>query len=171
MTKEKRAAEALCFDYARVHGVAVRVVRIFNTYGPRMLPDDGRVISNFLVQALSGRKLTIYGDGSQSRSFCYVDDLVEGILRLMALKDNPGPVNIGNPAEFSIAELAEKIVEMMPNKVETVFKSLPEDDPRQRRPDLRRAETLLNWKPRVSLTQGLEATLQYFQALLKKYQL
>ncbi len=163
----KRCAETLFFDYHRQHRLEIKVARIFNTYGPRMHPDDGRVVSNFIVQALKGAPLTVYGDGSQSRSFCYVDDLIEGLLRLM---DTPaavtGPVNLGNPSEFTILELAEKVRELTGSRSEIVFRPLPQDDPLQRRPDIGRARELLGWEPKVPLEEGLTRTIAYFDALL-----
>jgi UDP-glucuronate decarboxylase len=163
----KRAAETLFFDYARSYGVDIRVARIFNTYGPRMRPEDGRVVSNFVVQALQGEDITIYGGGVQTRSFCYRDDLVEGLLRLM---DCPAaaaaPVNIGNPGEFTIAELADIVLEMTGSRSRRVDLPMPSDDPRQRKPDITRAGELLGWAPTVSLRAGLEKTIDYFDALL-----
>ena len=163
----KRCAETLFFDYHRQHAVDIRVARIFNTYGPRMHPSDGRVVSNFIVQALLGEPITIYGDGSQTRSFCYVDDLVEGLLRLM---DAPGlvtPVNLGNPGEFTIRELAELVVKKTRSSSTLVFRSLPVDDPKQRRPDISLAnETLGGWTPRTPLDEGLDRTIAYFRATL-----
>ena len=163
----KRCAETLCFDYHRQHGVRIKVVRIFNTYGPRMHPNDGRVVSNFIVQALKGQPLTIYGDGSQTRSFGYVDDLIEGFVRMMASPDAvTGPVNIGNPGEFTILELAENILAMTGSRSEIVRQPLPENDPLQRRPDIARAKALLDWEPTVALEAGLGKTIAYFEALL-----
>ncbi len=162
----KRCAETLCFDYHRQHGVAVRVARIFNTYGPRMHPRDGRVVSNFIVQALSGEPLTLYGDGSQTRSFCYVDDLVEGLLRLMAQDASVGPVNLGNPAEFTIRELAELVLRLTGSKSRLECRPLPQDDPVQRQPDIARARALLDWQPTVALEDGLKETISYFRKLL-----
>jgi UDP-glucuronate decarboxylase len=161
----KRIAETLCFDYRRMHGTEIRVARIFNTYGPRMLPDDGRVVSNFIVQALRGDPLTLYGGGSQTRSFCFVDDLVEGLIRLMN-DAHTGPVNIGNPAEFTIKQLAELVRERINPGLAFVDQPLPQDDPLQRQPmiDLARAE--LGWEPTVPLEQGLEPTIAYFRELL-----
>lgn len=160
----KRCAETLFFDYWRQHQTQVKVVRIFNTYGPRMHPNDGRVVSNFIVQALRGENITIYGDGSQTRSFCFVDDLVNAMTKMMMTKDTvTGPINIGNPAEFSILELAEKIIVMTGSKSKIVFMKLPEDDPKQRRPDITLAGKILNWKPEVSLDEGLAKTISYFQ--------
>jgi UDP-glucuronate decarboxylase len=157
----KRIAETLCSDYNRVHDVDVRIVRIFNTYGPRMLPDDGRVVSNFIVQALTGESLTLYGDGSQTRSFCYVDDLVEGILRLMD-SNYTKPVNIGNPTEFTIRDLAEIVREMVNPDLELTTKPLPEDDPLQRKPVISNAKEMLGWEPKIQLREGLESTINYF---------
>ena len=162
----KRAAETLFFDYHRQHGVDIRVVRIFNTYGPRMHPNDGRVVSNFIVQALKGENITIYGDGSQTRSFCYVDDLVEGFLRLMAQDTTIGPVNIGNPGEFTIRQLAEMAVEMTNSKSELIYLPLPSDDPKQRQPDITIAKNVLDWEPKVPLREGLGKTIAYFDRLL-----
>ncbi|NEO87123.1 MAG: SDR family oxidoreductase [Spirulina sp. SIO3F2] len=158
----KRVAETLTYDYHREHGVDVRVVRIFNTYGPRMLPNDGRVVSNFIVQALEGRALTVYGDGSQTRSFCYVSDLVEGFLRLMA-SDHTEPVNIGNPGEYTILELAQTIQNMINPDAELTFKPLPKDDPKQRQPEITRARTWLGWEPTIGLKAGLEKTIADFR--------
>lgn len=163
----KRCAETLCFDYHRQYGVDVRVVRIFNTYGPNMHPNDGRVVSNFIVQALKGEDLTIYGDGSQSRSFCYINDTIEGIVKAMNVKkDLAGPINLGNPAEFTIMELAEKVLALTGSKSKLVFKSLPEDDPRQRCPDISLAKSILDWKPHVELDEGLKKTIKYFMCFL-----
>jgi UDP-glucuronate decarboxylase len=163
----KRCAETLCFDYHRQHRLRIKVVRIFNTYGPRMHPNDGRVVSNFIVQALRGEPLTIYGDGSQTRSFAYVDDLIEGFLRMMASPDAvTGPVNIGNPGEFTILALAEKVLELTGSRSEIVRRPLPENDPMQRRPDISRAKALLDWEPTVALEPGLVRTIAYFDALL-----
>ncbi len=159
----KRCAETLFFDYYRQHGLAIKVARIFNTYGPRMHPNDGRVVSNFVVQALKGEPITIYGDGQQTRSFCYVDDLIEGFVRLMnSPKDVTGPINLGNPGEFTIKELAEKIIEMTGSRSKLIFLPLPEDDPRQRRPDISKAKEILNWSPHIELSRGLEKTIAYF---------
>ena len=162
----KRVAETLAFDYHRQNGVDIRVVRIFNTYGPRMLPNDGRVVSNFIVQALQGKPLTVYGDGSQTRSFCYVSDLVEGFIRLMN-SDYIGPVNIGNPGEYTILELAETIQNMINPEAEITFKPLPQDDPKQRQPDITKAKTWLNWEPTVPLQEGLKLTIDYFKEHLQ----
>ena len=161
----KRIAETLCFDYRRMHGMDVRVVRIFNTYGPRMLPDDGRVVSNFIVQALRGEPLTLYGDGSQTRSFCFVDDLVEGIIRLMN-SDCAVPVNIGNPGEFTIRQLAHLVLLKINPSLELVSRPLPSDDPLQRQPVIDLARRELDWEPVVSLDQGLDATIAYFREVL-----
>lgn len=163
----KRVAETLAFDYHRQNGVDIRVVRIFNTYGPRMLPNDGRVVSNFIVQALQGKPLTVYGDGSQTRSFCYVSDLIEGFIRLMN-SDYIGPVNIGNPGEYTILELAETIQNMINPDAEITFKPLPQDDPKQRQPDITKAKTWLNWEPTVPLQEGLKLTIDYFQERLQE---
>jgi len=164
----KRCAETLFFDYRRQHKLRIKVARIFNTYGPRMHPNDGRVVSSFIVQALKGEPITIFGEGQQTRSFCYVDDLVEGFLRLMATPDEvTGPVNLGNPGEFTIRQLAEKVLAPTGSKSELVFRPLPQDDPKQRRPDISRAKELLDWQPTVRLDQGLEKTITYFDALLK----
>jgi UDP-glucuronate decarboxylase len=163
----KRCAETLFFDYRRQHDLEIKVVRIFNTYGPRMHPNDGRVVSNFIVQALRGEDITIYGDGSQSRSFCFVDDMIEGFVRLMASpKQVTGPINMGNPVEFTIKELAEMILKKIGGKSRLVFKPLPQDDPRQRQPDITLAKEILDWEPRVKLDAGLEKTIDYFQRLL-----
>lgn len=163
----KRCAETLFFDYHRQHQVEVKIVRIFNTYGPNMLPNDGRVVSNFIIQALRGADITIYGDGSQTRSFCYVDDLIQGLLNMMAsAADIIGPINLGNPEEFTILELAEMILRLTGSKSALVFKPLPIDDPKQRRPDITRAQTYLNWQPRINLEEGLTHTIRYFQQRL-----
>jgi UDP-glucuronate decarboxylase len=163
----KRAAETLFVDYHRMNKVNVRIVRIFNTYGPRMHPNDGRVVSNFIVQALKGEPITLYGDGSQTRSFCYVDDLIEGFLRLMASPDDvTGPINIGNPGEFTIRELAEKVIALTGSASELVHRPLPENDPTQRQPDIARAKAMLGWEPTIALEQGLGKTIAYFDALL-----
>ena len=167
--ESKRCAETLFFDYHRQHSTNIRVARIFNTYGPRMHPNDGRVVSNFIIQALGNESITIYGDGKQSRSFCYVDDLVEGIMRLMKAPDDvTGPVNLGNPQECTILELAEKVIEITNSKSEITFQSAPEDDPRQRRPDISLAKQALGWQPRVNLEDGLSRTVAYFEALLRR---
>ncbi len=162
----KRAAECLFMDYHRQNGVDVRIVRIFNTYGPRMLPNDGRVVSNFIVQALRGEPLTVYGDGSQTRSFCYVDDLVDGMVRMMDQDGFVGPVNLGNPAEFTILELAERVRALTGSRSEIRFLPLPADDPEQRRPDISLARDRLGWEPGVPLDEGLEKTVSYFDQLL-----
>ena len=163
----KRCAETLFFDYHRQHGLDVKVVRIFNTYGPRMHPNDGRVVSNFIVQALLGRDITIYGDGSQTRSFCYVDDLIEGFVRMMATPSEvTGPINMGNPAEFTIRELAETVLRMVGSRSKLVFEPLPGDDPRQRQPDISRARDELDWHPKVGLEEGLARTIAYFRGFL-----
>jgi UDP-glucuronate decarboxylase len=165
----KRCAETLFFDYWRQHALLIKVARIFNTYGPRMHPNDGRVVSNFIVQALPGQDLTMYGDGTQTRSFCYVDDLVDGLVRLMATKDQvTGPINIGNPHEFSMIELASMVIEMTGSRSRVVHRPLPENDPRQRRPDISRAQELLSWSPRTQLKEGLTRTIAYFEKLLSE---
>jgi UDP-glucuronate decarboxylase len=167
--ESKRCAETLFFDYHRQHSTNIRVARIFNTYGPRMHPNDGRVVSNFIIQALGNESITIYGDGKQSRSFCYVDDLVEGIMRFMKAPDDvTGPINLGNPQEYTILELAEKVIESTNSKSEITFESAPEDDPRQRRPDISLAKQALDWQPRVNLEDGLSRTVAYFEALLRR---
>jgi UDP-glucuronate decarboxylase len=164
----KRCAETLFFDYRRQHNMAVKVARIFNTYGPRMHPNDGRVVSNFIVQALLGRDITIYGDGSQTRSFCYVDDLIDGLIRLMATPGGvTGPVNIGNPEEFTIAELAGEVLKITGSLSKIVYRPKPQDDPRQRRPDISKARELLKWSPRIPLKDGLKATVSYFDKMLQ----
>jgi UDP-glucuronate decarboxylase len=163
----KRCAETLFFDYHRQHGLEIKVARIFNTYGPRMHHADGRVVSNFIVQALIGEPITLYGDGSQTRSFCYVDDLVEGFIRLMDTgPEVSGPINLGNPAEFTIRELAEKVVAMTGSASELVFRDLPQDDPKQRQPEISLARETLGWAPEIALEAGLERTVAYFRALL-----
>ena len=159
----KRCAETLFFDYHRENGVDIRVVRIFNTYGPRMNPDDGRVVSNFIVQSLRGEDLTVYGDGSQTRSFCFVDDLIEGFLRLMEQDKTVGPVNIGNPGEFTMLELAELILRKVGGRSKIVHQDLPADDPRQRQPDITLAKKYLDWQPTVALEEGIERTIDYFR--------
>ena len=164
----KRCAETLFFDYRRQHTMRVKVARIFNTYGPRMHPNDGRVVSNFIVQALLGRDITIYGEGAQTRSFCYVDDLIDGLMRLMETPDNvTGPINIGNPIEFTIRQLANQIIELTGSKSRIVQRPMPVDDPRQRRPDISKARDVLRWAPGVELKAGLARTIEYFDALLK----
>ena len=181
----KRCAETLFFDYRRQHNLPVKVARIFNTYGPRMLPNDGRVVSNFIVQALQGRDITIYGDGSQTRSFCYVNDLVDGLIRLMESDEEvTGPINLGNPGEFSIRELAEKVVDLVSGQggsdkggsascgsgfsrdLKVVYQPLPQDDPTQRQPDISQAKAVLGWEPKVPLEQGLPETIEYFKNIL-----
>lgn len=163
----KRCAETLFFDYQRQHNVDIRVVRIFNTYGPRMHPNDGRVVSNFIVQALQGKEITIYGDGSQTRSFCYVDDLIDGMIRMM---ENPqgicGPINLGNPSEFTILELAQKVLQYTHSKSKIVYQPLPQDDPMQRKPDISKAKRDLGWEPSIALEEGLLKTIEYFRTLL-----
>jgi len=161
----KRVAETLCFDYHRAHGVDIRVVRIFNTYGPRMAANDGRVVSNFIVQALKGEPLTVYGDGSQTRSFCYVADLVEAMIAMMGQENCIGPVNLGNPCEFTVLELARKVIALTGSSSEIVHKDLPSDDPKQRRPDITLAQERLSWVPRVELEDGLTSTIAYFKTL------
>jgi UDP-glucuronate decarboxylase len=165
----KRCAETLFFDYRRQHNLPIKVVRIFNTYGPRMHPHDGRVVSNFIVQALKGEDITIFGDGSQTRSFCYVDDLVDGMLRMMETSpDVTGPLNIGNPNEFTIIELAKLVIEMTATKSKVRFEPLPSDDPRQRRPDISKAKAVLGWEPKTQLREGLVRTIAYFDKLLSE---
>jgi len=164
----KRCAETLFMSYCQQHALRVKIARIFNTYGPRMHPDDGRVVSNFIIQALQGKEITIYGDGSQSRSFCYVDDLVEALYRLMNTDDSfTGPVNLGNPVEFTILELANKVVDLIGSSSKITFKPLPQDDPKMRRPDISLAEKELKWKPTVELEEGLKNTIEYFEQCLK----
>ena len=163
----KRVAETLFMDYHRQNKVDIRIVRIFNTYGPRMLPNDGRVVSNFIVQALNGEDLTIYGDGSQTRSFCYVDDLIEGFVRMMNQDKIIGPVNIGNPGEFTMLELAKEVLDLTGSKSKIVYKPLPGDDPKMRRPDISLAKEALGWEPTIPLRKGLEKTIVYFDSLLK----
>jgi UDP-glucuronate decarboxylase len=164
----KRAAETLFFDYHRENGVDIRVIRIFNTYGPRMLPDDGRVVSNFIVQALQGKDLTVYGEGSQTRSFCYVDDLVEGFMRFMEQEKIVGPMNLGNPGEFTMLQLAELVLKKVGGKSKITHLPLPSDDPKQRRPDISLAKETLGWEPKVPLEQGIEKTIAYFKSALDK---
>ena len=165
----KRCAETLCFDYHRQHKVRIKVARIFNTYGPRMHPKDGRVVSNFIVQALTNAPITIYGDGAQTRSFCYVDDLIEGFLGLMATDGEvTGPVNLGNPGEFSIRELAEKVISLTGSASKLIFEPLPVNDPMQRKPNIARAKELFNWAPTIALEQGLQKTISYFDTLLAR---
>jgi len=165
----KRAAETLFMDYYRVHNVDVRIIRIFNTYGPRMATQDGRVVSNFIVQALQGKDLTVYGSGQQTRSFCYVDDLIEGMIRYMALDvdaSTPGPINLGNPGEFTMMELAEKVIELTGANSQILQMPLPQDDPKQRRPNIALAKSKLNWSPTIDLTKGLEKTIDYFRKIV-----
>jgi len=163
----KRCAETLFFDYHRQHQLSIKVARIFNTYGPRMHPNDGRVVSNFIVQAIKGEDITIFGDGSQTRSFCYVDDLIDGFIRLMATPDAfTGPVNLGNPGEFTMLELAEKILQLTNSKSKISFKPLPQDDPKQRQPDISLATSKLDWKPEIKLEEGLQKTINYFQGIV-----
>jgi UDP-glucuronate decarboxylase len=164
----KRCAETLFFDYHRQYNVNIKVIRIFNTYGPNMHPNDGRVVSNFIVQALKGEDITVYGEGSQTRSFCFVDDLVEGMMRMMETDNGvTGPVNLGNPEEFTIMELAEKVISLTNSSSQIIYKELPQDDPKQRQPDITKANQLLNWKPTICLEDGLEKTIAYFNSLLK----
>jgi len=165
----KRCAETLFFDYWRQHRLRIKVARIFNTYGPRMHPNDGRVVSNFIVQALLGRDITVYGDGTQTRAFCYVDDLIDGLMRLMKTQDEvTGPINIGNPEEFSIATLAATVIDLTGSASRVVHKPLPQDDPRQRRPDISSAKAVLGWNPRTPLAEGLKWTIAYFEGLLRE---
>jgi UDP-glucuronate decarboxylase len=166
--ESKRLAETLMMDYHRQNNVDIRIARIFNTYGTRMMEDDGRVVSNFIVQALRGEPLTIYGDGLQTRSFCYVDDLIEGLIRLMNTDGIHQPVNLGNPTEFTIKELAEEVARLCGSKTEIKYLPLPEDDPKQRKPDIARAQQLLKWNPTISLREGLEKTVTYFAERLKR---
>lgn len=164
----KRCAETLFFDYHRQHALEIKVVRIFNTYGPRMHPNDGRVVSNFIMQALRGEDITIYGDGSQTRSFCYVDDLINGFLKLMASPaDITGPINIGNPGEFTIKELAEAVVDIVGSKSKISYLPLPQDDPMRRRPNIEKAKEVLGWEPKVPLRSGLEKTVAYFEGVVE----
>jgi UDP-glucuronate decarboxylase len=163
----KRCAETLFFDYYRQHRLRIKVARIFNTYGPRMHPNDGRVVSNFVIQALKNEPITLYGDGTQSRSFCYVEDLVEGLVRLMGAADGvTGPINLGNPEEFTIRQLAEHIIAISGSRSKLEFRPLPADDPKQRQPDISRARSVLDWSPKVRLDEGLKRTLAYFERLL-----
>ena len=165
----KRCAETLFFDYHRQHNLQIKVARIFNTYGPRMHPSDGRVVSNFIMQALRGEAITLYGDGGQTRSFCYVDDLIDGFIRLMETSDDvTGPINLGNPVEFTIRQLAEQVVALTGSKSKIEFKPLPADDPKQRQPDITRARKTLDWEPKVPLEEGLKKTIIYFDDLLSK---
>ena len=164
----KRCAETLFFDYRRQHNLPIKVARIFNTYGPRMHPNDGRVVSNFIVQALLERDITVYGDGAQTRSFCYVDDLIDGLVRLMSSDDIiTGPINIGNPTEFTILQLATQVIELTGSRSRIVHRPLPQDDPRQRRPDISKAHETLSWSPRTTLNEGLKRTIAYFKDLLQ----
>ena len=164
----KRCAETLFFDYRRQHKMPIKVARIFNTYGPRIHPNDGRVVSNFIVQALLGRDITVYGEGEQTRSFCYVDDLIDGLHRLMETPDNvTGPINLGNPTEFTIKELASEVIELTGSRSRVVHRPMPMDDPRQRRPDISKAHDVLGWEPRVALKAGLMRTISYFAEMLK----
>jgi UDP-glucuronate decarboxylase len=164
----KRAAETLFFDYNRQHGVKIRVARIFNTYGPRMALDDGRVVSNFIVQALKGEDITIFGDGSQTRSFCYADDLVEGFIRMMdSTEPSLGPINLGNPGEFTMLELAQKVIDITASKSKLVYMPLPQDDPKQRQPNISKAKEILGWEPKVNLTEGLTRTIRHMERQLK----
>jgi UDP-glucuronate decarboxylase len=163
----KRAAETLFINYHQQNQVRIKIIRIFNTYGPRMHPNDGRVVSNFIVQALQNRDITIYGDGNQTRSFCYVDDLIEGMIRMMNTDDSViGPMNMGNPGEFTILQLANKVIEMTGSSSQIVFKPLPSDDPMQRKPDISMAKAILDWEPTISLEDGLQHTISYFKATL-----
>jgi UDP-glucuronate decarboxylase len=164
----KRVAETLMMDYHRQNKVETRIARIFNTYGPRMLENDGRVVSNFIVQALRGEELTLYGTGEQTRSFCYVDDLVEGLIRLMNLDDYSDPVNLGNPGEFTMKQLAEEVARVCGTEARITYRALPQDDPRQRKPDITRAQELLGWTPTISLREGLEKTVRYFAGRVKQ---
>jgi len=165
----KRCAETLFFDYHRQHKVKIKIARIFNTYGPRMSPNDGRVISNFIVQALKNEDITVYGDGTQTRSFCYIDDLIEGLVKLMNTEDNiTGPINLGNPEEISILELAYKIKDLTGSSSRIIFKPLPEDDPVKRQPDITLARKILGWEPKISLEEGLKKTINYFERLLRE---
>lgn len=163
----KRVAETLCFDYHRENKVDIRVMRIFNTYGPRMCPDDGRVVSNFIVQALEGKDISVFGDGSQTRSFCYVDDLVNGICKLAHHNSETGPVNLGNETEFTVLQLAEMVIRMTGSKSKIIHKDLPSDDPKIRRPDLTKARKTLGYEPSIALEQGLEKTIAYFREIVK----
>lgn len=162
----KRCAETLFFDYHRQHGVDIRVIRIFNTYGPRMQPNDGRVVSNFIMQALKGEPITLYGDGQQTRSFCYVDDLIEGMVRMMNQEVEIGPINLGNTNEFTIRELAEMVLHLTGSRSELVFRPLPQDDPTQRQPDITKARSILDWEPKVGLEDGLKETISYFKKVV-----
>ena len=164
----KRCAETLFFDYWRQHKLRIKVARIFNTYGPRMHPNDGRVVSNFIVQALQNQDITMFGDGQQTRAFCYVDDLIEGFIRLMKSEDDvTGPINLGNPGEFTMLELASAVIELTGSRSKIIHKPLPADDPRQRKPDISKAKSALGWEPKVPLREGLTKTIGYFEELLK----
>jgi UDP-glucuronate decarboxylase len=166
----KRCAETLFFDYRRQHGLRIKVARIFNTYGPRMHPNDGRVVSNFIMQALREEDITIYGDGGQTRSFCHVTELIDALIRLMESPDEvTGPINIGNPTEFTMLALAERVIEFTGSRSKIVFKSLPADDPRRRQPDISKARNQLGWQPSTSLDQGLRSTVAYFEGLLRRF--
>jgi UDP-glucuronate decarboxylase len=165
----KRAAETLCMDYFRMHNVDVRIIRIFNTYGPRMAQNDGRVVSNFIVQALQGKDITVYGSGEQTRSFCYVDDLIDGMMKYMALDapdGMPGPINLGNPGEFTMNELAEKVIELTGTNNQILHPPLPQDDPKQRKPNISRAKSILGWEPKIPLDEGLKKTIDYFRNIV-----
>ena len=162
----KRCAETLFMDYRRQNGIDVRIARIFNTYGPNMCPDDGRVVSNFIVQALQGHDITVYGEGEQTRSFCYCDDLIEGFIRMMNQDETKGPMNIGNPSEFTILELAEKVIKLTGSRSKIIHETLPSDDPKQRQPDITQARQVLDWEPKYSLDEGLKPTIAYFDKLL-----
>lgn len=162
----KRCAETLFFDFHRQFGTEIRVARIFNTYGPNMHPEDGRVVSNFIVQALQGKDISIYGDGTQTRSFCFVEDLIDGLIRLMGSSNLTGPINLGNPNEFTMLELAELIIELTGSRSKVIFEPLPSDDPRQRKPDISLAKSSLNWQPRIELREGLRRTITYFEGIL-----
>jgi UDP-glucuronate decarboxylase len=164
----KRVAETLMMDYHRQNGVDIKIVRIFNTYGPRMLPNDGRVVSNFIIQALRGEDITVYGKGLQTRSFCYVDDLIEGMIRMMDCEHFIGPVNLGNPEEYTILELAQKIIAMTGSNSKITYKPLPSDDPRQRQPDITLAGQKLGWRPSISVNDGLQRTIEYFKKELSR---
>ena len=167
----KRCAETLFFDYHRQHSVRIKVARIFNTYGPRMHPNDGRVVSNFIVQGLRGEDITLYGDGSQTRAFCYVDDLIDGLMRLMATgADIPGPINIGNPHEIPVRELAERVIRLTGSASQIIHRPLPQDDPMQRCPDITKARAVLGWQPSIALDQGLQRTVEYFRGMLAESQ-
>jgi len=163
----KRCAETLFFDYHRENKVDIRVIRIFNTYGPQMTPDDGRVVSNFIVQALKGEDITLYGDGSQTRSFCYVDDLIDGMMGIMEQKESVGPVNLGNPTEFTIRQLAEAVLQKVDSSSQIVEKPLPADDPTQRKPDITLAQKLMSWEPKMALPEGLDRTIPYFREIIE----